>query len=106
MQGKGRHLISCLANSVAARVVRQVGLSPTKNLLYMFSKAACFLATTAFFLSIILEFVILQKSLSRWLGLGYAPPNQANNPSAQCLTAVAIERNLPFLGLDISSPKL
>ena len=82
---------------MAARVLGQVGLSHTKNLLQMFSKAACFLATTAFFFSTILVSVILQKSLNtnpRWLGLGYAPPNQANNPSAHCQTAVAVVRNL------------
>ena len=84
-------------NTVAARVLGQVGLSPTKNFLYMFSNAACFLPTTVFFLSTILVSVILQKSLYRWLGLGYALPKQANNPSAQCLTAVAIDR-FPYLG--------
>ena len=47
---------------MAARVLGQVGLSTIKNLLEMFSKAECFLAATAFFLSTILVFVILQKS--------------------------------------------
>ena len=56
--------------TVAAHVLGQVGLSPTKNLPLMFSKAACFLATTVFFLSTILVSVIFQTSISRWLGLG------------------------------------
>ena len=99
-------------STVAARVLGQVGLSPTKNLLQMFSKAACFLVTTALFLSTIIVSIILQiYQRSRWLGLGYAPPKQANNPSAHCFTAVANDRNLLlkgifFLELDISSPML